>query len=50
MDHETLVYRMEYASDYAADIARHIVMLSGTRTKDPGRSLGAYDKRRNRSS
>ncbi len=35
MDHQTLVYRMEYAADYAADIARHLVMLSGTHQKIP---------------
>ena len=35
MDHQTLVYRMEYAADYAADIARHIVMLNGTHQKIP---------------
>lgn len=35
VDHQTLVYRMEYASDYAADIARHIIMLEGTKQKIP---------------
>ncbi len=35
MDHQMLVYRMEYASDYAADIARHIIMLNGTKQKIP---------------
>ncbi len=35
MDHQTLVYRMEYASDYAADIARHLVMIGGTNQKIP---------------
>jgi phosphate uptake regulator len=35
MDHQILVYRMEYAADYAADIARHIIMLSGTKQKIP---------------
>lgn len=35
MDHQTLVYRMEYASDYAADIARHIIMIEGTDQKIP---------------
>ena len=38
MDHQTLVYRMEYASDYAADIARHIIMLNGTSKKFPKKS------------
>jgi phosphate uptake regulator len=35
MDHQTLIYRMEYASDYAADIARHLIMLNGTGQKIP---------------
>jgi phosphate uptake regulator len=35
MDHETLVHRMEYASDYAADIVRHIIMLNGTGQRIP---------------
>ncbi len=35
MDHQMLVYRMEYASDYAADIVRHIIMLNGTKQKIP---------------
>jgi phosphate uptake regulator len=35
MDHEILVYRMEYAGDYAADIARHIIMLNGVKQKIP---------------
>ncbi len=35
MDHQVLVYRMEYASDYAADIAKHIIMLHGTKNKIP---------------
>ncbi len=39
MDHQMLVYRMEYASDYAADIARHIIMLSGIRQKIPNEAL-----------
>jgi phosphate uptake regulator len=35
MDHQILVYRTEYAADYAADIARHIVMLNGAKQKIP---------------
>ena len=35
MDHQVLVYRMEYASDFASDIAKHIVMLNGTGHKIP---------------
>jgi len=36
MDHETLVYSMEHAADYAADVARHIIMLEGTKEEMPG--------------
>lgn len=35
MDYQILVYRMEYAGDYAADIARHIIMLNGAKQKIP---------------
>jgi phosphate transport system protein len=35
MDHETLVYRMEHAADYAADVARHMIMLDGTKEEIP---------------
>lgn len=35
MDHQTLVYRIEHAADYTADIARHIIMLDGTGHKIP---------------
>jgi phosphate uptake regulator len=35
MDHQMLVYRMEHASDYAADIARHLIMINGTKQKIP---------------
>lgn len=35
MDHETLVYRMERAADYSAEIARHIIMLEGTQEEIP---------------
>ena len=33
MDHQTLVYRIEHAADYTADIARHIIMLEGSKQK-----------------
>ena len=39
MDYQTLVYRMEYASDYAADITRHIIMIGGTNQKIPDEVL-----------
>lgn len=35
MDHQTLVYRMEQAADYASDVARHMIMLHGTQEKVP---------------
>ena len=35
MDHETLVYSMEHAADYAADVARHMIMLDGTKEEMP---------------
>jgi phosphate uptake regulator len=35
MDHQMLVYRMEHASDYAADITRHMVMLNGANQTIP---------------
>ncbi|MCW3997242.1 MAG: phosphate uptake regulator PhoU [Candidatus Bathyarchaeota archaeon] len=35
MDHQNLIYRLEHASDYSSDIARHIVMLAGTKQKIP---------------
>ncbi len=35
MDHQILVYRMEYAGDYAYDISRHIIMLNGANQKIP---------------
>ena len=35
MDHQTLVYRMEQAADYAADVARHMIMLHGTQEEVP---------------
>jgi phosphate uptake regulator len=39
MDHQILVYRMEYAGDYASDIARHIIMLNGAKQKIPDEVL-----------
>ena len=33
MDHQTLVYRMEQAADYATDVARHLIMLSTAQKK-----------------
>lgn len=35
MDHQTLVYRIEHTADYAADIARQIIMLDGSQQKIP---------------
>jgi len=35
MDQQTLVYMMEHAADYSADIASHIIMLDGTQQKIP---------------
>jgi phosphate uptake regulator len=35
MDHQTLVTRMEHASDYAAEITKHIIMLNGARQTIP---------------
>jgi phosphate uptake regulator len=35
MDHQTLVYRIEHAADYTADIALHIIMLDGSKQKIP---------------
>jgi phosphate uptake regulator len=35
MDFQILVYRMEHAADYAADIARHIIMIDGIKQKIP---------------
>src|SRR3972149_4105123 len=35
MDHETLVYSMEHTADYAADVARHMIMLDGTKEEMP---------------
>ena len=35
MDHQTLVYRIEHAADYTAEIARHIIMLDGSKQEIP---------------
>jgi phosphate uptake regulator len=35
MDYQMLVSRMEHASDYAADITRHIIMLNGAKQTIP---------------
>jgi phosphate uptake regulator len=35
MDHQTLVYKIENAADYSADIAQHMIMLDGTQKKIP---------------
>ena len=35
MDHQTLVYRMEQAADFAADVAKHMILLSGTEEEIP---------------
>jgi phosphate uptake regulator len=35
MDHQTLVYRIEYTADYATDIVRHIIMLDASKKKIP---------------
>lgn len=35
MDHQMLVSRMEHASDYAAEITKHIVMLNGAKQTIP---------------
>ena len=35
MDYQTLVHRIEHAANYVADIARHIIMMNGTKQKIP---------------
>jgi phosphate uptake regulator len=35
MDYQTLVYRIEHAADYTADIARHMIMLDESQQKIP---------------
>ncbi|MBS7632593.1 phosphate uptake regulator PhoU [Candidatus Bathyarchaeota archaeon] len=55
LDHQTLVYRVEYAADQAANIAGHVIMLSGSKQKIPqnliirtfeagGKAVDLYDK------
>jgi phosphate uptake regulator len=39
MDHQMLVSRIEHASDYAADITRHIIMLNGAKQTIPDEVL-----------
>jgi phosphate uptake regulator len=39
MDHQTLVHRIEHASDYSADIAKHIIMLNEGQGRIPERLL-----------
>lgn len=35
MDYQTLVYRVEHAADYSANIAKHVIMLEGSKLKIP---------------
>ena len=35
MDYQNLVYRMEQAADYAADVAKHMILLHGTKEEIP---------------
>jgi len=35
MDHQTLVYRVEHAADYSANIAKHVIMLNGSGQEIP---------------
>lgn len=39
MDHQTLVHKIEHAADYAADIAKHIIMLKESNLKIPDHLL-----------
>jgi phosphate uptake regulator len=39
MDYQILVYRMEHAADYAASIARHMIMIDGSQQKIPDEIL-----------
>lgn len=39
MDYQSLVYRIEHAADYVADIARHIIMIDGIGEKIPSELL-----------
>ena len=40
MDYQSLVYRIEHAADYIADIASHIIMLNGVKQTMPEELLG----------
>jgi phosphate uptake regulator len=35
MDHQTLVHKIEHSADYAADIAKHVIMINERRLKIP---------------
>jgi len=39
MDYQTLVYRVEHTADHSANIAKHIIMLDGSRQKIPDHLL-----------
>jgi phosphate uptake regulator len=39
MDHQTLVYRIEHAADYSADMVRHIIMLDENQRRIPDNLL-----------
>jgi phosphate uptake regulator len=39
MDHQTLVYRIEHAADYAANIAKYIIMLEESQLQIPNELL-----------
>jgi phosphate uptake regulator len=40
MDHEMLVFSMEHAAEYAADVARHMIMLHGEKQQIPEEVCG----------
>ena len=50
LNYQTLVYSIERAADYAADITRHIIMLEGRQQTIPNDVLNAYGYGRKRSS
>lgn len=39
MDYQTLVYRVEHAADHSANIAKHLILLNGSRQKIPDNIL-----------
>jgi len=39
MDHQTLVYRIEHAADHSANIAKHLVILDGSKQEIPDHLL-----------